>query len=1060
MQGMVKRILSVLLLLLILPLWRFELTAEEPPRVVRVGYYLYNDFQEKDEDGNYSGFNYDYLMQIQKYTHWQYEFVDVSYGDCIAMLERGELDLACGIVKTEQREQTMGFSRYSMASSQSELYANRDNDTLYYESFDTLDGCSVAVLAGTLTTELDEYCSYYGFSLTKMEFTNVAEMNQALTEGTVDLVYTSSMSDTVPAKVVARFDKVPLYYAVNKQAEGMLRELNDALRKIMDINPDFYNSLSEKYMLSGINAAATFTKEELDYINSGQEIYVILNADWEPISWWDEKQECFRGIAIDVIEELKEYSHLEFVYCTQAEFEEKLAENPDIDNHVIAILADDNTWALQQSVFMSNHIVDSRVVAVSKRGVYLETALENTDFRIALPNNFYISWCIERVISPDQITCYDTVEDCLDAINQGKADITFVNEYVATYFLSLVEYTNLFATANSGYFENLAFAVNKDSGTPLLGIIDKCMICIGKEELGRIVLQNSIAHESLTLKGLYYANPLQVSLILGGIVILTVTAVLVIIYMMQRRRILSRELEKETNMNQAQKEFFTIISHELRTPLNAVIGYLGLAKENQRKPESVVDFVKKSWSAAKQLSSIADDMLDYTKILDESITLKEEIFSIEEIVNDVAVIAGEEALKKNITFEVRADQVQQQYVSGDCLRVREILLNLLSNAIKFTQPLGTVELRIWKEELSEELLQLHICVTDNGKGMSEEFLQKICAPFNQGDAAFSRKYGGMGLGLYLTRTFIDMMQGSWQVRSEEGKGSSFEVGLPLRAVSGQDTLKQEINYSSLRTMLAIPDAENADMLRSILKQLKIKCEKAENIEKLEKRLLSRQGTEYVYRLCILDESLLIQEPGLAERLKHTFEQHGELKMFLLSSERFNQDETSSYAGIDQVISKPLFSSVVFNLMIDYFGKYQSNEESLEEEKPNLDGAGVLVVEDNATNADILSRMLLRIGAKVTCVENGQEAVDEFLASKPEQYRFIFMDIQMPVMNGYEAARCIRASAHPEAKTVPIIAVSANAFPEDVEQSYEAGMNEHVSKPVSGKKLYDVIRKEV
>lgn len=1040
---------------------------------VRVGYYPVTQYQDANEDGTYAGFGYDYYMQIQKYTRWDYDFVIASYADCLQMLMNGEIDIMSGIMRTETRESMVLFSDVSVSNTQNKLYCRADSD-MFYEDYEQFDGCKVALMRGTLHEELDRYCEAHNFDITIVEYDSLTDMEEALMKGEVDMVHATSITVNIDTKIVARLAKIPLYYAVAKDRPEILAQLNDALQKIIDNNPNFYTQMSEKYTLDGANATATFTKGEMDYIQSEQIVYVIMNAYWAPISWYDEESGEYKGIVVDVLEKISEYSGLKFEYMTEPEFDARAAENPDMINHVLAILADDNAWAVGQSVLMSNHIVDASVVMVTRRGAHQSTVTE--DSIIALPYRFYISWCMKDQFREDQIVYYNTVEECLDAINEGKADATYVNELVATYFLSELEYSNLFATANSGYNENLAFAVNKDSEAPLLGILDKSLLCIGSNEMDRIIIQNSIAEQKISLRGLYYSEPTLIISVIIGIVIVIAILVIVFYTTVTKRRRMNLELEREQQTATARTEFFMMISHELRTPLNAIVGYLELTENECRDKGIHLDYLKQSQNAAKQLTAISRDMLDYTDIASNTVELHDMTFDLKDAVRDVEQNISPEALKKGIRFQFLATQIQHEFVIGDKLRIVQIMQNILSNAVKFTGEGGEVRAKVSQRVNEEGELELQFVAQDTGVGMSEEFLQKVCTPFNQQDRAYSRTHGGLGLGLYLTKVYLEVMKGKMEVSSTPGEGSIFTITLPLKKAHSTEVLQEKVDFSDLRALVGGTDEEENKQLKDLLKRLGIKSDLVDSEEMVLRRLQSRAGTEYEHKLCILDESLLETGTSLIEQVGEVFQKP--LPVFVMTSRTERMEEMLAEYLNCQVLYKPIFQSVLFDAVLNTFGEYTLTDSAEEAPSPNTDAGKAtesetaaqtaetvetrplhaLIAEDNHINADILVRVLKRQNVEATVCENGQLALEAFTASEPGTYDIIFMDIQMPVMNGYEATRSIRSAGHAQSETIPIVAVSANAFPEDIANSLKSGMNEHLSKPINGRILSVTLNK--
>ncbi|MDD2972751.1 MAG: transporter substrate-binding domain-containing protein [Lachnospiraceae bacterium] len=1037
----------------VLSLYSLRVNAEETQtETVRVGYYPVANYQEKTQDGMYKGFSYDYFMQIQKYTRWNYEFVEASYADCMKMLMTGEIDMMSGVSRNADREKQMIFSDSSVSNSQNKFYARNDNDQLFYESYDTFDGCRIAMMKGTLTDEVDTYCKKHDFQLDIRFYDAMDEMQDALHNGEVDMVCAASIGNEEDTKIVARMNKQPLYYVTSMAKPELAEELDAALHNIVDNNPDFYTQMGEKYRISGANATATFTREELEYIRSGKDVYIIINPDWAPITWYDEESKSYKGIFIDVIHRIEEYSGMKFILCTEDEFNEIAAKDPEIINDVIAILADDNSWAVQQNVMLSNHVADSSVVMVAKQQMHQKNYRQDAQ-RIALPHRFYIGYTMRDVLKDKDVVYYDTVEDCLNAVNNGKADCTYVNELVATYYLSMLTYSDLFATANSGYYENLTFAVNKDSPAPLLSIMDKSLLCIGSTELEQIIIQNSIAEERFSIRGFYYNNPMRAIAIVVFAVLLALSALLSIYYVMSKRKKVEQELQREFEINAARTEFFMMISHELRTPLNAIVGYLNRVSEEHEANGWEMEYVRRCRNAAKQLTDISEDMLDYTRISSGNVAMREELFDLKEVILNVDQNISLKAEEKNLNYRIVLQDMSHEYVIGDRLRVTQIFQNLLSNGVKFTDPGGTVEGRVEEKVQEDGGVLLTFTCRDNGKGMSEEFLQKVCAPFNQSDASYSRTHGGLGLGLYLTKYFVNAMKGTFRVESKLNEGSTFTVTIPLMRPHSEQILDRDIDCAHVRAIAGGANGDENTRLKDLLKRLHMKCDTVGDGEKLCKRIRSRMGGDYQYGLCIIDETLLIDGTDIIKQIASL---ENPPVIFAITSNSRQIDRLSEMRQVTQVLYKPIFQSVLFDAVMNTFGAY--TVENTPKVQEDFQGLHAMIVEDNMVNADILTGVLRKANVEVSVFDNGQLAVEEFERAPEGTYQIIFMDIQMPVMNGYDATLRIRHSQCIWGASIPIVAVSANAFPEDKEKSIQVGMNEHMSKPICGEKLCGAIHK--
>lgn len=1113
------------------------------------------------------------------------------------MLANGEIDVMSGLTASPEREEQFIFSDYSNSSTQQKIFARADDSNFFYESYDTFNGTRVGMIVGVRTDEWEKYCIDHGFQSEIVTYNSYAELEEALKNREIDLICGASVSDSAGTKIVGRFKKQPLYYAVTKGRPELAVELNDALQKIVDNNPEFYTQMSEKYKMDGANATATFTREEEEYIRSGKQIYLVVNNDLAPISWYDKKSGEYRGISIDMAKEIEAYSGLNIKPITGEEYDKMAQDNPDIMGDSLALTADDTAWAARRNIMMTNHVVEGTIVLVHQIGKAADVT--NPDTVIALPRDYYISYCLADVMKNKSVVYFDTVEECLDAVNNGRADATFMNSLSARYFLSMLRYTNLYVAAESGYSENLSYGVYMDSDTPLLGILDKSLLCIGEERTGQIVVQYSQAEEKFSLAGLYYSNPMLLIVVIvafcmmiGFIVFLflkarsavkmgeqektlarfmgyvcAVNEVVMEInladftamsysldehggvreeqlpytqihyqnadeqiepsdykklvknltedsldlmiaeggkryfecrskgkdgayhwysYTLQtipkdkdhprnfilfkknidsvkleeekNRQVLEDALETARDASEAKGNFLSRISHEIRTPLNAVIGYIAIARQPDSDSAKITHCLENSDIASRHLLSILNDVLDMSSIESGKLKIAKEAFDLEELLHSMDTIYLEQARNKKIDFKVEKENLTTHWVLGDRMRVNQILYNLVSNAIKFTEEDGAVTLRVTQMNSDDRRCRMKFEVSDTGIGMSEEYRNRLFKPFEQESAATAQKFGGTGLGLSIAWNLVAMMGGSIEVKSKQGVGTTFTVLLsfePCEADKQKQT--QGADFSRIRVLVVEDNQSDCEYVKTLLKQFGMKCDMVANGEKAIQRIKSRKGTDYEYRLCIMDWKM----PGLdgIETIRKIRTEVDEKIPIILTTayDVSAVEEQAKEAGASRILPKPLFQSTLFNVMVDLFGQYTSEGKA---ELPQIDfkGMRILLAEDNEMNLEIATEVLRRAGLLVDCVTNGKEALEKFEASEENTYQIILMDIQMPVMDGYEATRRIRAGKHPQAKNIPIIATTANAFSEDVAAALACGMNGHIAKPIDFKKLYEVLAK--
>ncbi|SHK56234.1 hybrid sensor histidine kinase/response regulator [Hespellia stercorisuis] len=524
--------------------------------------------------------------------------------------------------------------------------------------------------------------------------------------------------------------------------------------------------------------------------------------------------------------------------------------------------------------------------------------------------------------------------------------------------------------------------------------------------------------------------------------------------------VLKDALKHAESASQAKGDFMSRMSHEIRTPLNAIIGYMSIARDEKTDAKKVAHCLDQSTVAARHLLSIVNDILDISSIESGRMKLEKTDFDLTQMIHSLTTIFYGQAKEKNVQFKVELEELTNEWVNGDPLRVNQILLNLLSNAIKFTPENGAVTLIVRQMETIQDKIHLQFRVVDTGIGMSREYMDRIFKPFEQEDASTARNYGGTGLGLSISYNLVQMMGGKIAVASEPGKGTTFTVMLAFDPTETQRTGQlPTLSFSDVRVLVVDDEVSACEYIKKLLERCGVKCDTQNVGKKAVRRVKNRLETEHPYDMCIIDWNM--SEMDGVETARQIRALCGaEMPIIVATSYDYSAiaDEAKE-AGVNRIIAKPLFQSTLFDLLINTFGKYEPVQ-SKEKKAVDFNGMKVLLAEDNAMNMEIALDILRKADMDITPVADGKEALETFVASEEGTYKAILMDIQMPVMDGYEATKAIRKSGHPQAETIPIIAMTANAFTSDVTEALAAGMDDHIAKPIDFERLFDTLSRLV
>ena len=501
--------------------------------------------------------------------------------------------------------------------------------------------------------------------------------------------------------------------------------------------------------------------------------------------------------------------------------------------------------------------------------------------------------------------------------------------------------------------------------------------------------------------------------------------------------------------------FLANMSHEIRTPMNAIIGMTTIGKSTKDTGRKDHCFTKIE-DASNHLLGVINDILDMSKIEANKFELSPSEFNFEKMLQRVVNVVNFRVDEKNQKFTVHIDQSIPKTLIGDEQRIAQVITNLLGNAIKFTPENGSIHLdaRLINEE--NHACNVQFSVSDTGIGISPSQQERIFSSFEQAEASTTRKYGGTGLGLTISKNIVELMGGKIWMLSEVNKGSTFTFEIPMRrgVTEYKGLLSPEVNLHTVRIMAVDDDKDILDYFMEISHEFKVQCDIASSGEEAIK-LVEKNGHYHIY---FVDWKMPVMDGiELTSELKSHHESAKSIVIMITAAEWTAVEKKARAAGVDKFLSKPLFPSHIADILNEALG---IDKKRIEDEQVNIEGlfAGrrILLVEDVEINRDIVMELLKPTLIEIDCAENGREAVRIF-SENPDKYDAIFMDVQMPVMDGYEATMKIRALKTPQAQTIRIIAMTANVFREDIERCLEAGMDNHLGKPLDFREVIDKLR---
>ena len=1050
--------LSLLLLLsAVLPVKAAAETASA--KVVRVGSFE-DTFNYVNEKGARKGYGYELLETLSGYTGWQFEYVTCDWSDCFEKLKNGEIDIIGGISYTEDRTQEMLFSDEPMGVEKYYLYADLARADISASDFKTLNGQKIGVLMGTEPeVMLAEWEEKYGLKTEHVNISNNEDVKQKLANHEIDCFVSLEESFWAERGIstITRVGESGIYYAINKNRPDIKEELDDAMRALDEAVPFYTADLYKRYF--SMDYTPILTGEEKAWLRKHGAIRMGFLASDSGVSTFDPATGEFTGVITDYIQFAADCLGNQELEFQLVGYDSKEAELDALKSGEIDMIfhCDQNPNLAEEYHFAcTNTTWTSNLMAVTNKQHFNE----NNVNRIAVPQNklslkkylafYYPQW---------EIVDCDTQEDAARLVKDGQADcfvtgISSENKYSKKYSFYSVPLVNPVRSC---------FAVNSGNRS-LLSILNKTIKAMPVNMLAGALAMYKSSARKVTLSDFIKDNFFKVMLISSIAVAVVLLTILMLLQKARKAEAAARKaasdtqelnaklqvaVEKAETANRAKSTFLSNMSHDIRTPMNAIIGFTTLALSNIDDTDRVKDYLGKTLASSNHLLSLINDVLDMSRIESGKIHLEEVEVNLSDVLHDLKTIVSGQIYAKQLELYMDAMDVTDEDVYCDKTRLNQILLNLLSNAIKFTPAGGTVSVRV--RQLAGQVRgcgQYEFRIKDNGIGMSPEFAKKIFEPFERERTSTVSRIQGTGLGMAITKNIVDMMGGTIEVQTAQGKGTEFTVCVPMRAQTEQRLVEKITELEGLKALVVDDDFNTCDSVTKMLVKVGMRAEWT--LSGKEAVLRARQSIEMsdVYHAYIIDWRL--PDMNGIEVTRQIRSLHDDTPIIILTAYDWSDIEVEAKAaGVTAFCSKPMFMSDLRETLMSALGQKPADavQRLLPEKNADFKGKHILLVEDNELNREIAQEILREYGFLVDSAENGAVAVEKVSTAAPGSYDLVLMDVQMPIMDGYTATRKIRALDDPARAKLPILAMTANAFDEDRRNALESGMNGFLSKPI-------------
>ena len=1065
-------LLCFFLLVTLLPV---SVSAEDTKsKTVRVGWYE-DSYNITGENGDRSGYGYEYQQSVAAYTGWTYDYVNAGWSELLKMMENGELDMMSGVSYTEERAQKMLFSEFPMGEEKYYLYADLTGTDISASDVKSLNGKQVGLLEGSIhATQFYTWEEEHDLKLEHVPIIGLEDAMEKLTDHEIDCVVSAETPQLVEfgTSAIYTIGGSGIYFVINPDRPDLKEELDNAMRKIQSDKPFYADELYQRYLSS--TAAAVLSDEEQDWLDQHGEIRIgYLNQD-AGISSVDPETGELEGVLNDYIKLasdcLTDHSlKFELTQFNSQEEEIQALKDGKID---MIFHFSQNPYAAEQNGFiLSDTVLALNTAAVTSQNYFDE----NAENRVAIEKgNLSLKWYISYQYPTWKLVEYNSKEEAVDAVRKGKEDCYIAESGQLTKYIE----DNKLYIVSLMQPGNTSFAVNLED-TILLSILNKTLKTMSSSMLSGAMSMYENASRKVTLTDFIKDNLLVVATVFTVLFLLILS---VILGSLRKSRAAeakarkaasqSQELNKKLkeshqelevalmraeSANSAKTTFLNNMSHDIRTPMNAIIGFTSLAASHVDNKDKVKEYLSKISTSSEHLLSLINDILDMSRIESGKVKINENPLHLPDLLHDIRTIVQPNIASRQLDFLIDTVDVRDEDIIADKLRLTQVLLNILSNGIKFNKTGGTIGIRVRQlKSAPTGYGSYQFIIRDTGIGMKPEFQKHIFESFSREETSTVSGIQGTGLGMAITKNIVDMMGGTITVKSEEGKGSEFVVSLTFKLSGKRKTYEKIEHLQGLKVLVADDDTDICLSISSMLTEIGMRSEWT--VSGKEAVIRAKHSMEigdefYAY---IID--WLMPDMNGIETVRRIRRVIGENRpiIILTAYDWSDVEQEAREAGVTAFCEKPLFMSQLRDLLSNPV----TVEKVPDKKVSDFIGKKILLVEDNELNMEIAQTILKDAGFEVETATDGLAAVKKMEQAVPGQYDLILMDIQMPVMNGYEAAKRIRSFKNPELAAIPIVAMTANAFEEDREKSFAAGMNGHLAKPVSVESLMNMLRKVI
>lgn len=868
--------------------------------VLKVAFPESAGLNEINPDGTFGGITYEFLLEIAKYTGWEYEFVTGDAGDLLNGVLEGEYDLSGGMFYREGFEEMFNYPEYIMGNNNGLLVYRDDHPTIKSFDLTTLDGMTIGIWqsAADRLYRLNNFLGFHGLDCEIKIYESQEDYINCLKNNEVDLQMGSDANLVEGVSVAAQFEASPYYLVTSKKRLDLCEQLNEAIKQIYAANPNFAKELQEKYYFTEFTSPIAFSEEDKKFIEESEPIRVAVTDNRYPIFYHSEGEP--RGITVDLCNLISSRSGLSFTFVIADTYQGVIDMVKKGEADLAGYYLED-IYAAEKAgmALVKSHGSLDSVILKNKSVNY-----PSDNLTMAVPEGRAGEETGENVAI---IHC-GNYDECVEAVNNGTADFTRIPSAFLEkiYVRNIYPNTIIIATDNLG--TDLSLAMAKPVNVELYSILSKVVNNFSEQEKHDLVANNlvSAGEISLSLKSIIYSNPLAFIVTVLSFFILAFIVIIIMVNYKMKNKVMAVRIEKAEETAKTKADFLSRMSHEIRTPMNAIIGLTGLTKMSCSLPEDARQNLEKIDTSAQFLLSLVNDVLDMSKIERNKMEIERTAFNLNELIKQEENIFSLQAEQKGLELTVTKEYDTPYYI-GDEIRLKQVLTNLLSNACKFTKSGGKVEFLVKQIDKDEEGVALYFSVKDSGIGIKQEDADRIFDSFEQVGYG-KRNSQGTGLGLPISKNLVGLMGGELEVSSSVGKGSEFFFTLrlaPAEEIPAVDKEIADITLEGMKVLLAEDNALNAEIAAAILELKGAVVERVEDGQQAVELFLSRP--ENWFDIILMDIQMPIKDGWDAtEEIRKSGRSDAQaVPIVAMTANTFREDrEHAARVGMSGFVPKP------------------------------------------------------------------------------------------------------------------------------------------------------------